>query len=86
MIRQLVERFTPDARKVLSGHAGVFEVHVHPDNSGEVNGGLLTAPPSEFLRAWHYCIGDFAPPFDLDEKQFIAVIHDEGVVLTELES
>ena len=85
MIRKLIEQFTPDARKVLGCFPGVYEVHVNPDNAADVNGGLLTAPPSIFIDAWKYAIGDDALPPDVDERQFIAVIHNDGVVLAELE-
>jgi len=86
MIRTLIERFSPDARKVLGGFPGVYEIHVNPDDVSDVNGGLTTTPPSVFVRAWGYAMGDAVLPPDVDEKQFIAVVHDDGVVLTELEA
>jgi len=85
MIRRLVEQFTPDARKVLGRFPGVYEIHVNPDDAADVNGGFTSAPPSVFIEAWKYAIGDDVLPSDADERQFIAVIHNDGVVLTELE-
>lgn len=86
MIRKLIEQFTPDARKQLGCFSGVYEVHVNPDDAADVKGGLLTAPPSLFIDEWKYAMDDAELPSDLDERQFIAVIHNDGVVLTELEA
>jgi hypothetical protein len=86
MIRQLIERFRSDARRTFGAFPGVYEMHVNPDDESDVFGGVLTAPPSVFTNAWGYCMGEAVLPADLDERQFIAVIHNDGVVLTELES
>jgi hypothetical protein len=83
MIRELIERFTPDARRVLGCIPGVYEIHINPDDEREANGGLLTAPPSVFVRAWDYAIEAALPP-DIDERQFLAIVHNDGVVLVEL--
>jgi hypothetical protein len=84
MIRELIERFAPDARKVLGDFPGVFEVHIDSEDPREAVGGLLTAPPIAFVHEWIYPIGAERLPGDMDERQFLAVIHNDGVVLVEL--
>jgi hypothetical protein len=84
-LRKLYLAARDEARAILGGYPGVVELHVNPFDTSEC---VAQEPTSlrKFLQDWgtDEYMGEFTvSPFDW-RRQFIAVIHPDGVCLVQI--